>query len=440
MRDDIKKNLVAQVHQANDLDGGLADLETASGESDADLEDLKSRSAELLSRLKEEGLAEQDKCPSSSKIDLTAVEEAPPPSTSAPLTYEEITTQNLNYLSKNGLLDAEFDSLFSAKDLQRIERELSSPIQREKWDRWDFAAVFVAGIAGVTADHFTGGVDNQLKEWFSGIKINADSNVAIDYQGPGFGGPYHRAMSPGHDILRIFIALWQIKTGNFVGLKQTVGGFEQVVAGVNQYGNPFNTYDGLEALIVWLKHLLSDFVTAKSLPVPGASFLTDMPNHEVRKFAIQLYQKGFNIRHLLAQALAPALVEVVVRFYILAREYRSCGEIKFPSAKSLKNTEMLLAAHAMVMAVNVGKVAVQCNAEGPLALRKLNIPSIVVTIRYFIPFVVKRMKLSDPVEILKRNAREIVDGYDRQAEILAAEMRSDTEFQAFLNNKQIIVV
>ena len=101
---------------------------------------------------------------------------------------------------------------------------------------------------------------------------------------------------------------------------------------------------------------------------------------------------------------------------------------------------MLLMSHAIVMAVNTGKIAIKCNTEGPLALRDLNIPSIVMTVRYFIPFVYKRMKLNDPVEILIRNARDLDQGYDRILASLKMDLECDQNFQNFIHDGKVIVV
>jgi hypothetical protein len=247
-------------------------------------------------------------------------------------------------------------------------------------------------------------------------------------------------MSSGHDILRPFKAISQIKNGVFVGLKQTPTGFEWIRAVANQYGTPYESYSWLETIILWLKHIGSDAANPTGLPFPGMSFLIGMPDHEVRKFAILLYKNGYTLQYLICQALVPALVECVVRGYILGREYSETGDIKWPSAKKLKTTEMLLASHAIVTAINVGKVAVRCNAEGPIALRKLNVPSIIMTVRYFIPFVVKRMRLNDPVEIIKRNAKEIVEGYDSMILQISDDIKKDDDFRRFLENGDVITV
>jgi hypothetical protein len=434
MKDHIKKNLIAQKHQIDEEQDRLSKLEDDAKKVEGELGRAKKQSSRVKKLLEKQGYKlnpNKSKQSEDKKRSIT--------NTTTSMTYEEITKENIEYLAANNLEDTEFDSLFSDEYLDELEAQLSSPIIREKWDKYDYIAVLSAGIAGTVADFFTKGLDEALSEWLSGFKIDSPK-VSIDYQGPGFGGPYHRGMSSGHDILRIFSALWQIKNGTFSGLKQATSGFEWVEATENQFGNTFENYGGFESLLIWIRHLLSDFVTPNSLPFPGMSFLMEMQDHEVRKFAIQLYQNGYNLRYIMVQAFAPALVEIIIRSYVMGREYQETRQIKFPSAKKLKTTELLLCSHAMVTAVNAGKVIIKCNAEGPLALRDLNIPSIIMTVRYLIPFVAKRMRLNDPVEILKRNAVEIMENYDNLSTQFNSSLELDVDFQKFLANDEKIYI
>ena len=430
---DIEKNLIAQSSKLEEIDEKVTALSDEITAENADLNELKKRSKKIKQLFPESNLPKKP-------IPKTKTEKIKNTiNKTNDLDYDEVLSKNLIYLEKKGLQDEKLDGLFSKDDLLKIERELSQPIQREKWDRWDYVTVFTAATSGAIADHFTKGIDNNLSNWLDGFKIETPK-VAIDYQGPGFGGRYHRGMSSGHNILRIFSAIWQIKNGTFTGLKQTPNGFEWVETTVNQYGNNFDTYSGFEAFLIWMKHHLSDFVTPDSLPFPGMSFLMELPDHEIRKFAIQMYSHGYNLRFILVQALSPALVEIITRGYVMGREYKEFGEIKFPSAKRLKLTELLLTGHLLVTAVNAGKVIIQCNAEGPLALRNLNIPSIIATIRYLIPFVYKRIKLNDPVEIIKRNAKDIVTGYDSIIDQLSYEITEDNEFQEFISDGKTLFI
>jgi hypothetical protein len=438
MDESIKKNLIAQNETLNEISKQIKSVENEMTENEAELNELKCQSKKIREQLEQEGY----KVPQ--RISQKTVEEELISSNDI-LSYEEVTNKNYKKLSELGLMDKEFDSLFSKEDLSRIERELSSPIQREKWDKWDFVAVLTAGVGGVIADVLTDNINSKLMNRLGGSDTlhnwaKETKGLSIDYQGPAFGGNFHEGFSSGHDILRPFKAIWQIKSGVFQGLKQTPTGFEWVKSPVNQYGNQYDTHEFWESFILWLKHMASDSANPTGLPFPGMSFLTEMPNHEVRKFAMGLYTHGLTLQYIIAQALAPALVELIIRGYLMGREFKEKGEINFPTAKKLKTTEMLLSSHVIVSAVNVGKVAIRCNAEGPLALRKLNIPSIVMTVRYFIPFVIKRLKLNDPVEILKRNAQEIIINYDEMILQMVNDIKKDDEFRKFLENgKQIIL-
>jgi len=286
---------------------------------------------------------------------------------------------------------------------------------------------------------FSGGAAECLSGWLKGYEIHGPP-VSIDYQGKGFAGNLHRGLSPGHDILRVFEAVWQIKNGVFRGLRESPDGYIWVATELNQYDKPFDTYEGLEAFIIWVRHLISDFVTPRSLPFPGMSLLTDMPVKEIREFAIALYKNGLNLQSILVQALAPALVEIVVRSYFLGRQFIETKSIRITPEKKQKLTELLLAAHATVVAVNAGKVVIMANAEGPVALRHLNVPAIMKMVRYLIPFVIARMKAHDPVEIIKRNAREIDAEYDRLLSDMTVSLTQDRAFQAWVSKGPVIEV
>jgi hypothetical protein len=442
MNDSIKKNILAQNQQLNDLSCLLESYDSLNQANDEEISSLKRRNREIRERFAKAGVVIPDADAKNAECDESTIV---PEVINAD--YEYVTKQNIEYLSQRGLLDREFDSLFSGDDLKRIERELSKPIQREKWDKWDFVAVLSGGIVGVVADLLSSDtaafmIDNlskidTLQEW-----CKQTQKLSIDYQGPGFGGRYHRGMSSGHDILRPFKAISQIKKGEFVGLKQTREGFEWIKTTTTRDGNAFAPppHTDMEAFILWVKHICSDLKDPTGMPFPGMSFLVEMPNHDVRKFAIQLYTHGYTLQFIIAQALAPALVELIVRGYVFGREFKDSGEIKFPSAKRLKTTELLLTSHALVTAINAGKVVIQCNAEGPLALRHLNIPSIIMTVRYFIPFVIKRMQLNDPVEILKRNAAEINQGYDYLIAQFNRDLERDVQFKRFLQEGNQIIL
>ena len=42
--------------------------------------------------------------------------------------------------------------------------------------------------------------------------------------------------------------------------------------------------------MLWLKHLAADLVTPMSLPLPGMTFLYQLDNRAIRKFAHALYE------------------------------------------------------------------------------------------------------------------------------------------------------
>jgi hypothetical protein len=128
-----------------------------------------------------------------------------------------------------------------------------------------------------------------------------------------------------------------------------------------------------------------------SLPFPGYSFLAESSNRELRKFAADMYHNGFNCKNIIIQSASTIAIEIIIRIYFsimsvmkyhdkceIADDYSNVEALKqfiMPGSKE-KLHEMLLVAHAIVTAVNVGKVVITEN------LAEINITEIMAVIRY----------------------------------------------------------
>ena len=118
----------------------------------------------------------------------------------------------------------DYHSLVSEDELNEIIEELNRPLsKREKWEKADFVAVFIAASIGSVVDFILSTRDNKItgpKSTFS-KELNKlhehDGGAPIDYQGEGFGGGYHRGLSKGHDLLRFVESIKMFKEGKSVG-------------------------------------------------------------------------------------------------------------------------------------------------------------------------------------------------------------------------------
>jgi hypothetical protein len=348
--------------------------------------------------------------------------------------YDELYNKAALELVKRGLdIDSlDYHSLVSESELREIEKELNRPLpRREKWEKADFVAVFIAASIGSLVDlilsdrtnKFTG-KGSAVSEWLNQMHQH-DGGGPIDYQGKGFGGGFHRELSKGHDVLRFIEAIIMFKNGQFEGIRYINGVAHKVVSSVNQYGLPYEQLGWIEAILKYAQHMFADLFSTCSLPFPGSSFLVECSNRDLRKLAATMYQDGFNLKNIMIQSLSTIIVEVIIRIYFgiksvqsykseyeLNEDYSNFTAIKEfirPSYKD-KLYEMLLLAHSIVTAVNVGKVIIK---KSPW---ELNITEIISVIRYSIPVVNGVIERHSEYSKLIRNADEIHGKWEQLAE------------------------
>jgi hypothetical protein len=301
------------------------------------------------------------------------------------------------------------DDLLTPEVIASIHQRFHAPLQREPWNKGDIAAVFGAALVGIVADFFCAPVGNPLSKalenygmkspdnhgshyvynafkevqnrlrgsgladripWLqrvANIQVTHD-NLSIDYKGTHFGGSHHRILSGGHDLLRFLSAIWQIKNGQFIGVRYEHGKAIMAVFSL-QSGEmtPFSKQvDWTTAAVLYFLHVLADFFTTTSLPIPGTTILRELPNRELRKFIAQSYQGGLNLRHVVGQAVTPMVTSLILVLYNLLR-YRlptwykktvKKEKVQEEAVPGLKLNEMMAVSHTLVAGVNVGRVAV----------------------------------------------------------------------------------
>lgn len=344
---------------------------------------------------------------------------------SPPHSYDEIFEKAKRSLVERGLdvENLDYHDLVSESELQEIMAELNRPLpRREKWTKSDFIVIFIAASIGSLADIILGDRNNKLtgqnsafSDWLNQFHKH-DSGGPIDYQGKGFGGPYHRGLSRGHDILRFIEGIMMFKRGEFVGIRYENGQAIEVISRVNQYGNPYEQLPTIEAIVKYAQHMFGDLFSTCSLPFPGSSFLAESDSRTLRKFAADMYQNGFNIKNVIIQSLTTIIIEVIIRIYYsiqsvkqykdeieLAEDYSNFEAFKRfikPTNKE-KLHEMLLVAHAIVTAVNVGKVVIK---KAPW---EINITEIIAVIRYGIKVLKNTRARHSEYAKLMRNVEEI---------------------------------
>ncbi|WP_124391297.1 hypothetical protein [Rhodococcus wratislaviensis] len=272
------------------------------------------------------------------------------------LSYVELTVANDRLRARRGWTDVDLDAALTPEQRAGFDRWRAR--QRIPWDHEDMLAVGFATVLGVAAVWYDTAVDGAVARglgatrktgWMRGWE-RAGKRLPIDYTGPGFGGRAHRVRSPGHDLARPFEALRQIRAGEFRGVRWDYGDKHDVTV-----GGRFREVDSLaDALVLWAKHLAADLVTPMSLPMPGSSWLYELDNRALRKFAHEVYLgtsagNGLNVRSgLLTPSLSVITTEIILRTHVHSRAYAVTGSALLGEREQARRDELLLAAHSLV--------------------------------------------------------------------------------------------
>lgn len=330
----------------------------------------------------------------------------------AELSYEELYEESRQSLIDRGLdiESIDFDSFLSETELAEIVDELDKPLPREeKWRKSDYIVVFVAALVGGITDAVLGNRKNELtgkgskfSNWLNEIhekKWKHKSGAPIDFQGKiptqygdiSFGGGNHRELSRGHDLLRFVDGIKSFKNGTFEAVGFRDGMKISVSSVVNQNGSPYEKMALGAAIVEYCHHMLADLFSNNSLPFPGYSFLRESSNRDMRKFSADMYAAGFNLKNVIIQAASTISIEIIVRFYFSiqsVKRYKDAVDIKedysnwevvkkfVRPANKDKLHEMLLVAHTIVTAINIGKITITKQ------IQEINVTEITSVINY----------------------------------------------------------
>jgi len=324
-------------------------------------------------------------------------------------TWEQTVTKSKNFLIRQSIDPNEIFhyNLIPKEELFKIIDYLDRPMyDRIKWDKYDFLVCFGAGILGGLIDIYActafpsgntsinpkapkigleklmANKDSWLGKIMEDIHAQHPGNAAIDFTGTqsiikpdgvtstiSIGGPYHRGMSSGHDLFRIFNCVKQLYLGKFQGVAYRDGVGYLFESTVNSKGNPFVPMDIGNAFLNCIIHLFCDYFSTTSLPIPGTTWLRESSNRDIRELVMkELYEKGIHLRHLTLQFIPPIVVSVLIIIYFYFRYF----DKNVPrEAKIQKISELLALSHSITCAINVGKVYIMNDPY------QLNIPQVV---------------------------------------------------------------
>lgn len=308
----------------------------------------------------------------------------------------DTTKLDFSYLSKitprEGDERCSLSCISIEQEIQELQDDMASIVTEGiKFDKWDYIVAFTLALLEVAGDFLLSdhnqknSLANQMSDKstpigkaFEEIHQKLDhAGQPMDYQGTGFGGGNHRGRTFCHDLLMFPLALYMLSKGLFIDGKYEEGAYNVVKTATNQFGNDYASMEFGESLLAYFTHMIADFFSTKSLPIPGFSLLTHCPHEEIRQFACDLYADGLNLRNLVMQGVPVATVEMITWIYTALRYGGS--EYSKEQVKAKRET-MLLLSHGIATAVNIGKVIIQIAVtKDSKALTSINLPMVIRT-------------------------------------------------------------
>ncbi|PZV10908.1 MAG: hypothetical protein DCF22_15615 [Leptolyngbya sp.] len=351
---------------------------------------------------------------------------------------------------------APYEGFLTEADLKKIQSE--SYDAQYQWDACDYSFVGASGILALLTDVLlvqipknptvigNGKWLDQLNltarlkdfnttakagqtDWFSqwARSLEKACNVPYDNQnlisGMSKGG--HRIQSMGHDpVLGFVFGILDIMRGTITGFSY------DKLSGTHSWtcvANPeYQSIKLIEAILCHIGHLISDVATPMGLPAPFMTLLqginigsfnigsTGDKRRTVGELARWMYLNGYDFRHFLVSGITPAVIEIVLRAYIMLRHYSEHGETKFDLASHPKYRSMLLAAHSMATVGNAGKIILM--QGNPLAINSAEwmafVRYLVPSIKYWV-FDQRQLRLEHLEQINATGWNDLLQGSDQ---------------------------
>ena len=184
--------------------------------------------------------------------------------------------------------------------------------------------VMVAGIAGSLLGVANGLFKNFIPKHGSLKHVHGVTNAPVDYKPPNtpigiksYQTNLHRQIGPGHDVLRFKEALG-LTTGKVDNFKLWGKSAKEILGHDLRHlsKNPFNYLSGTAAKTELINHLLIDFFTKRSLPLPGSSYLADS-SPEMTSVMTGMYENGANLKSLLGNTIGFVILQLILWAYVL---------------------------------------------------------------------------------------------------------------------------
>ncbi|MBD2041303.1 hypothetical protein [Microcoleus sp. FACHB-672] len=348
---------------------------------------------------------------------------------------------------------APYEALLTEQDFKKLRAE--SYQAQYAWDKWDYIFVGASGVlasltdcllvkipATINTEEYSGQIGSPITawvkqydikksdDWFAHWARSLEKTCKVPYDNQklidGMYAKSHRFQSLGHDpVLGFVFGVLDIMRGTITGFSydklSSLHNFE--IKGV-----PASETVGLiEAILRQIGHLISDVATPMGLPAPFMTLIQGInigsfgeKNRTAGEVARWMYLNGYDFRHFLVSGITPAVIEIVLRAFIMLRHYSEYGETKFTLASHPKYRAMLLAAHGIAALGNAGKIALM--QGNPLAI---NSAQWIALFRYLIPsikywvFDQHRLGIEEMEQVDDAGWDELMQNSDKLLEMVA---------------------
>ncbi len=340
--------------------------------------------------------------------------------------WDQFVRDSVAYCAEHDLdCSLPWEAFLCNDDLERLKQEEYGT--QYLWDKWDYSFVGTAGVLASLTDFLlvkiprsfnTGQYSGQQaspitewlkkydsrkqggrQDWFARWARSLESKCRVPYDGTvfekagrlerlkGAGGTTHRFQTLGHDpVLGFIFGVLDIMRGTITGFSyEKLSGVHELAQG--QVWTNLEPVGLITAILKQMGHLISDVATPPGIPPPFFTLFQGINTGNLGKggrtvgqVARWMYTNGYDFRHFLVMGITPAVIEIILRGYLMIRHYAENGEVPFLLAKNPKYRSMLLSAHAVACAGNAGKVALY--QGNPLAI---NYPEWLALVRYLLP-------------------------------------------------------
>ena len=214
------------------------------------------------------------------------------------------------------------------KYLQNERTELETELRESFSVDLSVTDILVASIAGILSGAMNGLFKTHIPEHGKFKHKHSTTRTAVDYKVPkpeGMKGSVqglHRQLGPGHDLGRFkeTLDLMSGKKKDFPLWGKTIA---EQTGGILHPGNVkvadfikvggFKIPDNPAAEL--MNHLLIDFFTKTSLPLPFTSYLADS-TPEMAKIMMGMYDNGLNLKTVVGNVANIAILHLVIHSYV----------------------------------------------------------------------------------------------------------------------------